>query len=122
MDRERRSNRVLLGLIGVNCAVIIAAEAFPGTEMRRNVYSSRAACEADYSPAQCQQSSSGATVGGYHGGSGGGGHWLGPSYAANRSSAAAGDPVSGRFGLQVATATSIRGGFGHFGHGIGRGG
>jgi hypothetical protein len=104
MDDRRRSNTVILSLIGVTSAVVIAAEAFPGTEMRRNVYYDRASCERDYSPAQCEESSPTS------------GRWLGPHYAADRTSAAArGDPGSGRTGEATPSVTSIRGGFGAFG-------
>jgi hypothetical protein len=113
MDGKRRSNTVILSLIGATSAVVIAAEALPGTEMRRNVYYDRASCERDYSPAQCEET-------GPHGGGGGGwvgsDRWLGPAYAADRSSAAArGDPGSGRTGVATPTETSVRGGFGAFG-------
>ena len=107
MDDKRRSNTVILSLIGVTSAVIIAAEAFPGTEMRRNVYYDRASCERDYSPSQCEATSSTS------------GRWLGPHDAADRTSAAArDDPGSGRTWRTRAatpTETSIRGGFGAFG-------
>jgi hypothetical protein len=104
---NKRSNIVLLSLIGVNCAVIVAAEAFPKTEMRRNLYSDQGSCERDYSPSQCEET-------GAHGG-GGGYYWRGPAYAADRKSAFPGDPGSGRTGLPTPTETSIRGGFGEFG-------
>jgi hypothetical protein len=108
MDDNRRSNTVILSLIGITGAVILAAEAFPGTEMRRNLYSDRASCERDYSPSQCEET---APAGGF---------WLGPAYVADRSSAAArSDPGSGRTGLVTATVTSIRGGFGAFGRAAG---
>jgi hypothetical protein len=104
MADNRRSNIVLLSLIGVNCAVIVAAESARGTEMRRNVYHDRASCERDYSPAQCEETSPSS------------GRWLGPYYAADRTSTAArGDPGSGRTGVATPTQVSIRGGFGAFG-------
>jgi hypothetical protein len=107
MDDRRRSSTVILSLIGVTSAVVIAAEAFPGTEMRRNVYYDRTSCERDYSPAQCEETTPTS------------GRWLGPYYAADRTSAAArGDPGSGRTWQTRAatpTETSIRGGFGAFG-------
>jgi hypothetical protein len=120
VDRKRRSNIVLLSLIGANCAVIAAAELFPGTEMRRNVYADRADCERDYSPSQCAPANSGGSSSG--GGAGAGaGRWFGPAYTADRkATTASGDPGSGRFGLQAATETSIRGGFGSFARAAGR--
>jgi hypothetical protein len=105
MDDRRRSNTVILSLIGVTSAVVIAAEAFPATEMRRNVYYDRASCERDYSPAQCEESSPTSAR-----------YWLGPAYAADRTSAAArDDPGRGRTGDATPSVTSIRGGFGAFG-------
>jgi hypothetical protein len=112
MDPRKRSNIVLLTLVGVPFGAIALANAFPGQQMRRNLYPDRAACERDYSPQQCEQnsgSSSGRT------GSGGGYH--GPYYSSNRSAPEArGDPGAGRPGQITRTETSVRGGFGSFGH------
>lgn len=93
---------MLLSLIG---AVGIGAEVLPaGEQIRRNLYSDRAACERDYRPDQCQQNS------------GGGSGWHGPYYSANRNSPSArDDPGPGRTGTPVAFETSTRGGFGAFG-------
>lgn len=112
MAGNRRSNIVILSLMGVAGAGIIAAEAFPGTEMRRNLYADRASCERDYSPAQCDRSGSTVTYThvGYYGGD-----WRGPEYAANRGSVPAGDPGPGRTGVHASTVSSVRGGFGGFG-------
>jgi hypothetical protein len=107
----RRSSLVSLTTASVPIAILVCASAFPGTEMRRNLYSASADCERDDSPSQCEQTNSN---GGGHGGSA---SYFGPVYAADRTSAAAhGDPGSGRVGLQTATETSYRGGFGHFGY------
>ena len=111
VDKQRRSNVVFLSLLGAAGAVIVASEAFPGTEMRRNTYADRAACERDYSPQQCQPSStSGGSVSyvSYN-------YWSGPEYAANRGQAASGDPGPGRTGVHASTVSSVRGGFGGFG-------
>lgn len=118
MAPRKRSNIVALTLIGVPLGAIALAEAFPGQEMRRNLYSDRAACERDYAAAQCQPdsssgNSSSSSGGGHGGGSGGGYH--GPYYAANRSAAAAGDPGPGRSGQFTRSEVSTRGGFGSFG-------
>lgn len=105
MEERKRSNIVLLTLVGLPAAVIIAEPFIPqGDEVRRNLYPDRAACERDYSPQQCGQSS----------GSSGG--WHGPYYYSNRYSAQAGaDPGVGRTGAVHAVETSTRGGFGAFG-------
>jgi hypothetical protein len=117
---KRRSNAVILILIGATSAVVIAAEAFPATEMRRNVYYDRASCERDYSPAQCQETGPSGSGGG--GGWVGSGRWLGPAYAADRTSAARDDPGTGRTGVATPTETSVRGGFGAFGRAANAGG
>lgn len=110
MVGRRRSNIVILSLIGAAGVLVGGANAFPGTEMRRNLYASRADCERDCPPSQCEQTSSSP---------GGGGGYRGPVYAADRSSAAAhGDPGTGRTGFHAAVETSYRGGFGTFGRGI----
>ena len=105
MDEKKRSNAVLLTLIGLPAAVIIAEPFIPqGQEVRRNLYADRGGCERDYSPQQCQP------------GSGSSGGWHGPYYSSNRYSAAAGsDPGPGRSGATHAVETSTRGGFGAFG-------
>jgi hypothetical protein len=111
MSGSRRSNIVVLSLIGLPIATIAAANMIPaGTQMRRNNYPDRAACERDYPPSQCEAGSSGS------GGGGSGGFYHGPYYSANRSTAAAGDPGPGRSGVTPASyETSTRGGFGAFG-------
>ena len=66
MDSKKRSQIVLLSLIGLPVAVGLAAELAPeGEQVRRNLYQDRAACERHYSPAQCEPRSGG--VGGFHG-------------------------------------------------------
>ena len=115
---RKRSQIVLLTLLGLPMGAIALADAFPGHEMRRNLYADQAACERDYSPTQCQRS----TV------SSGGGTattWHGPYYYGSRGlPAATSDPGPGRTGVHAATEVSMRGGFGHFGRagGFGRGG
>jgi hypothetical protein len=107
VDKQRRSTVVILTLAGVAGGIAIAAEAFPGTEMRRNLYNDRAACERDYSPQQCQPVSSGGGSFTYL-------SYNGPYYTANRYSAPAGDPGPGRTGVHAAVTSSVRGGFGGF--------
>jgi len=106
MDPRKRSNIVLLSLIGLPAATIAAAPLIPqGREVRRNLYPSLAACERDYTAEQCQQGS----------GSGGSG-WHGPYYSGNRSAPQAQtDPGPGRSGLARPVEISTRGGFGAFG-------
>ena len=100
----RRSTIVGLTLIGLPFGAAALGSAVPGQEVRRNLYPDRAACERDYSAAQCEQRSGG--VGGWHG----------PYYVADRSAPSArGDPGPGRGGRPAATETSTRGGFGAFG-------
>jgi hypothetical protein len=120
MDSAKRSKIVLLTLVGLPFGAIAIANAFPGQEMRRNLYPDRASCERDYSPQQCEQrpsgsgGSSGSSASGGHGG--GGGFYRGPAYVANRSAPEArGDPGAGRTGQITRTETSVRGGFGSFG-------
>lgn len=110
MDTQRRSTAVILTLAGVAGALGIAAEAFPGTEMRRNLYNDRAACERDYSPQQCQPTQSGSSGFTYV-------RYSGPEYTANRGAAPAGDPGPGRTGVHAASVSSVRGGFGGFARG-----
>jgi hypothetical protein len=108
MDPRKRSNIVILSLLGISLGAVEIAGAFPGEQMRRNLYPDRTACERDYSPAQCQPGSGSGTghSSGFHG----------PYYYANRSlTAARSDPGMGRTGQITATQTSIRGGFGAFG-------
>ena len=114
MDQQKRSNIVLLSLLGVPLGGIMLANAFPGEELRRNLYSDRGACERDYTPQQCQPSGgSGSSVTGWHG----------PYYYANRNAAGAtSDPGPGRSGGPAAIETSTRGGFGSFGRAAGRAG
>lgn len=109
-----RSSVVQLTVVGMLGALLTARLLPSGPQMRSNLYGSRAACERDYSPAQCSSSS---------GSSGSSGHyaWRGPAYVADRSSTAArGDPGPGRVGLASAVS-SARGGFGAFGRAFGVG-
>ena len=110
MEPRRRSNAVILTL-GLPLGAIAIANAMPATEMRRNLYPDRAACEQDYSRQQCEPNNgSTSRVAGYIGG------WHGPYYAADRSaSAARSDPGAGRTGQITRTEISMRGGFGSFG-------
>jgi hypothetical protein len=107
MDPQKRSNIVVLTLVGLPFGAMALGNIMPaGQEMRRNLYPDRSACVRDYSAQQCEPNSGSSTGGGYHG----------PYYAANRStSIAAGDPGAGRTGQITATQTSMRGGFGSFG-------
>jgi len=121
MDSARRSKIVILTLVGLPVGAIAIANAFPSQEMRRNLYPDRGACERDYSPQQCEprpsasSGSSGSSASGGHGGGGGG--YRGPAYVANRSAPEArSDPGPGRTGQITRTETSVRGGFGSFGH------
>jgi hypothetical protein len=107
MDGQRRSTVVILTLAGVVGGIGIAAEAFPGTEMRRNLYDDRAACERDYTPQQCQPVSTGGSFTYIS--------YTGPQYTANRTAAPAGDPGPGRTGVHASVTSSVRGGFGGFG-------
>ena len=110
MESSKRSQIVVLSLIGLPLGAFALAEAFPAQEMRRNLYSDRASCERDYSADQC--SSHGVGLGG------GGGGYCGPYYHANRSlPAARNDPGSGRGGAHT-VETSVRGGFGAFGRAV----
>jgi hypothetical protein len=109
MDAQRRSTVVILTLAGVAGAIGIAAEAFPGTDMRRNLYADRAACERDYTPQQCQPASRGGGSFTYI-------SYSGPEYTANRSAAPSGDPGPGRTGIHASVVSSVRGGFGGFAH------
>jgi hypothetical protein len=115
MGPRKRSNIVVLTLLGVSFGAVELASAFPGQQMRRNLYPNQTACERDYSPTQCQSGTGGTTssTGGWHG----------PFYYANRGAPAAqSDPGMGRTGQVTATETSVRGGFGHFGHAMHAGG
>ena len=104
---RRRSGIVALTLVGGLGGTMALADAFPGQEMKRNLYPDRAACERDYSPQQCQQGAGSGYVGST---------WHGPYYYGNRSTAAARtDPGPGRMGWVTTTQTSMRGGFGAFG-------
>jgi hypothetical protein len=111
MESSKRSQIVVLSLVGLPLGAIALAEAFPAQEMRRNLYSDRASCERDYSADRC--SSHGVGLGG------GGGGYCGPYYNANRSLAAAkSDPGPGRTGQVTRTETSVRHGFGAFGRAV----
>lgn len=119
-DGNRRSNIVLLSIVGLVSTVVIADKVIPQpTEMRRNVYNNRANCERDYPPPpdRCQQDDGGGSSGGgYHGGGGG---YHGPYYSANRSNPPSDDPGPGRTGAtRVSYETSYRGGFGAIGRTI----
>lgn len=112
----KRSTAVTLSLLGIAGAATIGDNLTRNPEMRRNFYADRAACERDYTPAQCEASGSTSynNVTYYHG-------WYGPSYAVNRGSAAAGDPGPGRIGgiataVHSASSVSGRGGFGGTAH------
>jgi hypothetical protein len=104
MDPRKRSNIVLLTLLGLPFGAIAVANSFPGEELRRNLYPDRAACERDYSAQQCEQRT-GTNITGWHG----------PYYSANQATRAGGDPGPGRTGAPAAIDTSTRGGFGNFG-------
>lgn len=110
MEPRKRSNIVVLTLVGVPLGAVALASAMPaGQEMHRNLYPDRGACERDYSPTQCEartSSSGSSSSGGYHG----------PYYYANRAAPEArGDPGAGRTGQITRTEISTRGGFGSFG-------
>jgi hypothetical protein len=108
MDPQRRSTIVTLTLVGLPLGAVALGNVLPaGQEMRRNLYPDRAACERDYSPAQCEQ---------HPGGTASSGFFHGPYYFANRSLAdARSDPGPGRVGVATGAETSVRGGFGAFG-------
>jgi hypothetical protein len=112
MGPRKRSNIVLLTLVGLPLGVVALGNAMPaGQEMRRNLYLDRGACERDYSPAQCE-----ARTGGSGSSSAGSSGYHGPSYNANRAAPEArGDPGAGRTGQITRTEISTRGGFGSFG-------
>jgi len=115
---RRRSTAVTLTVLGLVATVVVVDKAIPrGTELRRNVYASRADCERDYAADQCAPQNSGGSGGYYTGG-----YYHGPYYSANRSQAAANDPGPGRSGaVHVAAETSARGGFGAVGRAGGGG-
>ena len=111
MEPRKRSQIVLLTLVGVPFGAIALADTFPGHQVRRNLYPDHAACVRDYSPQQCEANSRS------NSGGGGGGGYHGPYYAGSRSAAgAASDPGPGRTGQITRTESSVRGGFGAFGH------
>src|SRR5579872_2772687 len=99
MDPQKRSRIVGLTMVGLPLGTIALANAFPGHEMRRNLYPDRAACERDYSPQQCAQDSSSSSSGVSHYGGG----WHGPYYAGSRAAAVVGDPGPGRTGQVTST-------------------
>ena len=111
--KSRRSQIVTYSIFGLVGAVWLGDWVIPDdVEMRRNLYADRAACERDYTPAQCEPTGTSGT-GTYYGG------YRGPSYAAYRGDATAGDPGSGRTGAYHSSyTTSYRGGFGAFGHAV----
>ncbi|HEX3863818.1 MAG TPA: hypothetical protein VHY35_19220 [Stellaceae bacterium] len=106
--RRRRSNIVALTMIGVPVGAIALADAFPPHAVQRNLYLDRAACERDYSAAQCQRGGTGGSFGISS-------SWHGPYYSTDRTTAAASDPGPGRTGQITRTEISSRGGFGAFG-------
>ena len=118
MEPRKRSQAVILTMVGLPVAAIAIGNAFPPQQMRRNLYADRAACERDYRPDQCQSNSaSGTGSSGYTGG------FHGPYYYANRSSSAArSDPGPGRSGSAISVQASTRGGFGAFGRAMHAGG
>lgn len=109
VDPRKRSNIVLLTLIGLPATVLAAAALIPqAQEVRRNLYPDLAACERDYTPQQCQPGN-GSAVTGYHG----------PYYYGNRNAAQAqSDPGPGRAGAPHPVEVSARGGFGAFGRAV----
>jgi hypothetical protein len=111
---NKRSQAVVLTLVGLPMAAIGIASAFPDHIAARNLYPDRAACERDYSTAQCEQNGSGSSSSGGHGGSGSG--WHGPYYTST--SASSSDPGPGRTGQITRTEVSSRGGFGAIGRGL----
>jgi hypothetical protein len=116
MDPQKRSNIVVLTLVGLPFGAMALGSVLPaGQEVRRNLYPDRAACLRDYSAQQCEPHGGSST------GGGGGGGYHGPYYA-SRSASGAGDPGAGRTGQITATQTSVRGGFGSFGRAMSAGG
>lgn len=112
MEPKKRSNIVLLTLVGLPFGAMALGDIMPaGQQVRRNLYPDRGACERDYSPQQCAPNS-GSSSGGSGGGGGG---YHGPYYAGRIASGASGDPGAGRTGQLTRTETSVRGGFGSFG-------
>lgn len=113
MESSKRSQIVVLTLVGLPLGAAALANAFPTQEMRRNLYPDRAACERDYSPEQCNSHSVGL------GGSSAIAAWCGPYYHSSRGlPAARSDPGPGRTGQVTRTQTSMRGGFGSFGRAV----
>ena len=109
-DGQKRSHTVALTIIGVSVGAVALASAFPGRQVKRNLYPDRAACERDYNPAQCEAPSGGGSSGYY---------WHGPYYSAYRSSGVStSDPGPGRTGQITRTEISTRGGFGSIGRAI----
>jgi hypothetical protein len=104
---NKRSQAVVLTLVGLPLAAIGIANAFPEHLAQRHFYTDRAACERDYSAAQCEQGGS-STSSGYA--------WHGPYYSS--SSASSSDPGPGRTGQITHTEVSSRGGFGAIGRGL----
>jgi hypothetical protein len=112
MALSRRSKVVGLTLVGLPLGAVALATALPQDRMQRNLYPDRAACERDYSSYQCEPSGSSTSSSGSHGSSG----YYGPSYYADRNSAAAKtDAGTGRTGQVTPTQISTRGGFGSIG-------
>src|SRR5207248_2464202 len=110
MDPKRRSQIVMLTLVGLPFGAVGLANNLTPHEMKRNLYADRAACERDYSPVQCEPSSTGGSSSSAHGYGGG---YHGPYYSASRAAAVSlSDPGPGRSCLVTTTETSSRGGFG----------
>ncbi|MBV9829809.1 MAG: hypothetical protein JO001_29665 [Alphaproteobacteria bacterium] len=113
---QKRSSTVILTLVGLSVGAVAVANAFPDRQVKRNLYADRAACERDYSAAQCEAPSGGT---GPHTGGSTGYFWHGPYYSSDRSSgSAASDPGPGRTGQITRTEISTRGGFGAIGRAI----
>jgi hypothetical protein len=106
---NKRSQAVVLTLVGLPLAAIGIANAFPDHLAQRNLYTDKAACERDYSTTQCEYGSSSSYSSGAYG-------WHGPYYTSN--SVSSSDPGPGRTGQITHTEVSSRGGFGAFGRGL----
>ena len=114
MDPQKRSQIVVLTLLGLPMGAIALADAFPAHEMKRNLYPDQASCVRDYSPQQCEQNTGSTASSSPYSRMGGG--WHGPYYYADRTSSyARSDPGIGRTGQISSTQVSMRRGFGSFG-------
>jgi hypothetical protein len=114
MEARKRSNIVVLTLVGVPLGIAALADVMPaGQEMHRNIYPDRGACERDYSSVQCEPRTGSSALSGISGG------YHGPYYYANRAAPEArSDPGAGRTGQITRTEVSMRGGFGAFGRAV----